>query len=70
MSKDLFSAVLTFVVLLGGSAAIGSELLRPVSARATLLAVQTLPAVVVTGKRAASTAVASEHVVAQPTQIR
>ncbi|MDQ6685906.1 MAG: hypothetical protein M3Z16_12365 [Pseudomonadota bacterium] len=69
MSKDLFSAVLTFAVLLGGSAAIGSELLRA-PAPAMVAAEQTLPAVVVTGKRAAPTAVALQHVVAEPTQIR
>lgn len=70
MSKDLFSAVLTFAVLLGGSAAIGSEMLRTAPAPAMLVAEQTLSMVVVTGKRAASTALAAQHVVAEPTQIR
>ena len=52
MIDRLFSALLTFCLLAGGTAAIGSALLEDRHAAAPLQVV-TLPPVVVTGKRPA-----------------
>ena len=53
MSEHTFSAVLTFALLAGGAAAIGSEMFAPRQAPAPHPALQvvTLPAVTVTGQR-------------------
>ena len=52
MSENIFSAVLTFSLLAGGTASVGSELLAPRHAAGST-AVATLPAVTVVGKRIA-----------------
>ena len=71
MNQDNISAaVLVFTLLIGGTAAIGSEFTSSSQVRNVATAQQSLPGVVVTGKRAASTAVAAQHAVAEPTQIR
>ena len=76
MTDHIFAATLTFALLAGGTVAIGSELTGAKGARAaaTRSAAQatpalsvTLPTVMVTGRRPASTALASETRVV-PTQ--
>jgi hypothetical protein len=52
MSENLFSAVLTFSLLAGGTVAFGSEFVQP--GAATARGIATLPAVSVIGKRVAS----------------
>ena len=54
MSESIFSAVLTFSLLAGGTAAVGSEMMKPHRAPAAPTAVATLPAVTVVGKRIAA----------------
>ena len=54
MKESLFSAVLTFSVLAGGTIAVGSEMLAPSHAAARPTAVATLPPVTVIGKRVAA----------------
>jgi hypothetical protein len=51
MSENLFTAVLTFSLLAGGTAAVGAELLASHRPAARAAAVATLPAVTVVGKR-------------------
>ncbi len=70
MSDNVFSAVLTFSLLAGGTIAFGSEMLasRHVAAKAT--AVATLPRVVVTGSRGAHTALAAETTAAERRVLR
>ena len=53
MSESIFSAVLTFSLLAAGTAAVGSEMMKPHRAAAPT-AVATLPAVTVVGKRIAA----------------
>ena len=69
MTDHLFAATLTFALLAGGTAAIGSELLRPgrVAAAATASTVPqvTLPAVMVVGRRPVSLATAGETAAAR-----
>ncbi len=61
MTDHILSIALTFSLLAGGTAAIGSELFASQgnAAAPTAVAVVTLPTVVVTGKRLAATVVAS-----------
>lgn len=54
MSESIFSAVLTFSLLAGGTAAVGTEMMKPHRAAAAPTAVATLPAVTVVGKRIAA----------------
>ena len=69
MSKDIFSPILAFTILAGGTAAIGLELF-PAPASAPVVASVTLPMVVVTGKRLQPSVVASASTVAGLVQIR
>jgi hydrogenase maturation factor HypE len=55
MTENLFSAVLTFSLLAGGTIAVGSEMLAPQRVAAAPAAVATLPPVTVVGKRIAAT---------------
>ncbi len=59
MSENIFSAALTFCLLVGGTAAIGSEMFRPAHAPAaqTRTEVVTLPMVTVIAHRAVDTKV-------------
>ena len=61
MTDHILSIALTFSLLAGGTAAIGSELFasQGKAAAPVAVAVITLPTVVVTGKRLAATVVAS-----------
>lgn len=82
MTTDhILSAALTFALLAGGTAAIGTELLASrhrapadtavsASASASALAIVTLPSVTVTGRRPASTALAAETSVGQPQRVQ
>ena len=66
-------AALTFALLAGGTAAIGTEMLAPrhaAAAAATATAMVTLPMVTVTGRRPASTALAAESRVGQPQRVQ
>jgi hypothetical protein len=59
MTDNILSIALTFVLLIGGTAAIGSELIGSRSAPAPIAKADvTLPTVVVTGHREAPTRVA------------
>lgn len=63
MTKDILSIALTFTLLAGGTAAIGSEFFasqRQVAGQDAVATV-TLPTIVVTGKRPAPTVVASAN---------
>jgi hypothetical protein len=62
MSENLFSAVLTFSLLAGGTVAFGSELVQPHAPAAKQIA--TMPAVSVVGKR-----IASADIVTLPTVV-
>jgi hypothetical protein len=63
MSDNILSAVLTFSLLAAGTAAVGSEMLKPHHA-GNASAVATLPTVTVVGKR-----VAAADVVTLPTVV-
>jgi hypothetical protein len=54
MTENLFSAVLTFSLLAGGTIAFGSEMLAPQRVAAAPAAVATLPRVMIVGKRIAA----------------
>ncbi len=64
MSEHTLSAVLTFALLAGGAAAIGSEMFAPRQARAPQAALHavTLPTVVITGQRQKAVKVAADSV--------
>lgn len=69
---NLFAA-LTFALLAGGMAAIGTEMLsprHPAPLVATATTMVTLPTVTVIGRRPASTALAAEARVGQPQQVQ
>lgn len=67
MIDRIFSALLTFCLLAGGTAAIGSALIEDTPTAPTA-AVVTLPAVEVTGTRdPASAPIARNEVTAEPT---
>ena len=85
MSDNILSAVLTFSLLAGGSAAIGSEMFSVrapappvvtlptvtiVAHRATPLEVVTLPSVEITGRRDAATRVAFEAQASEPQRVQ
>ena len=74
MTTDhILSAALTFALLAGGTAAIGTELMAPrhqAPAAANASAMVTLPMVTVIGRRAASTALAAETRVGQPQRVQ
>jgi len=57
MTDNILSAVLTFSLLAGGTAAIGSEMFNPRKAERLAATVVTLPEVTVRGHRAAPVAV-------------
>lgn len=68
MTDHILSIALTFSLLAGGTAAIGSELFAS-QGKATApvaVAVVTLPTIVVTGKRLAPTVVASASISGEP----
>lgn len=63
MTDHIFSAVLTFALLVGGTVAFGSELLGsrgPVAPARAAAAEVTLPMVIVTGRRAAPMLLAAD----------
>ncbi len=67
MIDRIFSALLTFCLLAGGTAAIGSALFEDTTP-AQAVTVITLPTVEITGKREpASSPIASNEVTAEPT---
>ena len=74
MTTDHFlSAALTFALLAGGTAAIGTEMLAPrqsAPTAATATARVTLPTVTVIGRRPASTALAAETRVGQQQRVQ
>jgi len=66
MIDRLFTTILTFAVLTGGTLAIGSELFAPRQGAAPEVRIATLPRVVVTGSRqTADTALAQASAAAQ-----
>jgi hypothetical protein len=71
MSEHTLSAVLTFALLAGGAAAIGSEMFgsRHAAPQATAHAV-TLPEVTITGQRHKAVKVAAESLADQPRRVQ
>ncbi len=85
MSDNILSAVLTFSLLAGGTAAIGSEMFKArspqpqvvtlpqvtiVAHRTAALEVVTLPAVEITGHRDAATRIAFEGQASEPQRVQ
>jgi len=72
MSEHTLSAVLTFALLAGGAAAIGSEMFAPrqVPAPQAALHVVTLPTVMITGQRHKAVKVAADTAAAPATRLQ
>jgi hypothetical protein len=71
MSEHTLSAVLTFALLAGGAAAIGSEVFgsRHVAPQATVHGV-TLPEVTITGQRPKAVKIAAESLADRPQRVQ
>jgi hypothetical protein len=72
MTEHTLSAVLTFALLAGGAAAIGSEMFAPRQAPAPQASMQvvTLPTVTVTGQRHKAIKVATDTVTAPASRVQ
>ena len=72
MRDTLFTAILTFTVLIAGTAAMGTELVRTKTAPRPVAApvIVTLPAVTVTGRRPASDRFAADATAAAPRRVQ
>jgi len=69
-TDNILSIALTFALLVGGTAAIGSELIGTRHQKAAATQVVMLPTVTVIGHRQSAVTVAAETVAAQPQRLQ